>query len=886
MKNHNIHGTLRPTVRPTLSRLPLALAAIGLHGLAVAADASPSTPVAASATAASAASPAAAAAQVQIIGTRPLDSTGTPLSQVPTNVQRLGAADIREQGSAHLADLLQTSLGSVSLSNGPGNPYQSDVNFRGFQASSLLGAPVGLSVWLDGVRMNEPFGAVVNWDLIAPNAIRSLDVLPGSNPNFGGNTLGGALAVSTRNGLDDPGAEIELNAGSFRRRGVQATAGGAGEDRRTDWFVALNRDQQDGYRAHSSSLVNQAFGKGRWRSEDGRSELGASLALANNVLHGTQSLPMDMLADPTSAYTWPDSTDNSFSLAQLKGRHALGDHDQISASLHVRHARTASRNSNAGLDDGCFSDDGTLATTTAADGSTVVKCAGKAPGGTAVNSVTSAAALALGYGRWTSSINAGLVDSLTRQKTVGSSLQWTHDGRLGNLPHVFNAGLSLERSLIDYTQTNTLARLVDYQSVVIPNTEYGFTADGAAPSATNRPQFNGSNVLGDVQLHSLTHALSLSLADTLQLNETWSLSAALSLDHSSLSQRGANHQYLNDDGGYSWTDAVSGQAYYNPAYVGAYKYSNTAASGVATANAIPAGAMAGPQTNDLAGDHHFHRLNPALGLNFNPSRDLGLFAAYSEALRTPTSIELSCADPERPCALPTGFNGDPDLLPVVARTLELGARGRLGAALTWNAAVYDTRLRNDIQFIATSTSYGYFANVGNTERRGFELGADGRWGAWSAGLSLGQVEATYQSSFTTADGQDVTPGKRIPGIPSRSLKLRGRWAATADLSLGAQVQAVNRQFAHGNESNTDPDGVLPGYALLNLDAQWRLSPRLSVALRVNNAADRRCSNYGLAGVTSLYSMTEQAFRTPGAPRTLGFTLRYEFDRPAAGRAGA
>jgi len=60
---------------------------------------------------------------------------------------------------------------------------------------------------------------------------------------------------------------------------------------------------------------------------------------------------------------------------------------------------------------------------------------------------------------------------------------------------------------------------------------------------------------------------------------------------------------------------------------------------------------------------------------------------------------------------------------VVAKTVEFGARGRLGESSRWNAAVYDTRLSNDIQFIATSSSLGYFANVGNTERRGLELGA-------------------------------------------------------------------------------------------------------------------------------------------------------------------
>jgi iron complex outermembrane receptor protein len=37
-----------------------------------------------------------------------------------------------------------------------------DVNFRGYSASPLLGTPQGLSVFVDGVRVNESFGDTVN----------------------------------------------------------------------------------------------------------------------------------------------------------------------------------------------------------------------------------------------------------------------------------------------------------------------------------------------------------------------------------------------------------------------------------------------------------------------------------------------------------------------------------------------------------------------------------------------------------------------------------------------------------------------------------------------------------------------------------------------------
>ena len=83
---------------------------------------------------------------VEVVGQTLLDGVGVPLSEVPALVQSLHAADIAAQNPGNLADLLNQNLGAVSVSNGTGNPYQTDVNYRGFQATSLLGAP--LFIWL------------------------------------------------------------------------------------------------------------------------------------------------------------------------------------------------------------------------------------------------------------------------------------------------------------------------------------------------------------------------------------------------------------------------------------------------------------------------------------------------------------------------------------------------------------------------------------------------------------------------------------------------------------------------------------------------------------------------------------------------------------------
>lgn len=804
---------------------------------------------------------------VVVVGT-PLDDTGIPLSRTPANAQSL---DLRDRpGATNLADLLDGALGSVSVSNAIGNPYQNDVNYRGFQATSLLGAPVGLAVYFDGVRMNEPFGSIVNWDLVPMNAVRIVAVQPGSNPIFGLNALGGALVVSTRTGQDSPGATASLLGGSFGRRAASLEIGGAGGGG-TDYFLAANYDKQDGYRAFSGSEVKQAYGNVRWRDPGERTLVELSGAYADTHLRGTQSLPLDMLSTPRAAYTAPDSIANRMRLVSLKASHWLDEANQLSGQVYYRQSDAQSSNSNAGLDDGCFNDDGSPATN-----ATGFKCGNQAPGGTAVNSVTGANALALGYGRWTSSINTSLVASSIRQSTVGTSAQWTSSAPIADHRNAFVLGGTFDQSNISYRQDTRLARLIDFQTVVSPNRIYGFTANGLAPSATNLPAFTGSNVLATVDLGSRMKEASLFATDTFDLTQRLSLTLSGSYEYTSIRQDGANRQFLNDDGGFSFTDEVTGVTYFDPSYSAAFRFANTGTGAATTPNGTPAGAVAGPEVHSLDGSHSYRRFNPRIGFNYNLDDGTGIFGGYSESMRAPTSIELSCADPNSPCALPTGFNGDPDLKAVTARTFELGARGTLFGKIDWDVAAYDSRLRNDIQFITTSTTFGYFANVGDTERRGVELGAQARFDKLMLSANYGYVQAAYRSPFTTADGEVVANGDLIPGIPASTFKLRAGYAVTEAFHVGAALIAVGDQYAHGDENNDDPDGKVPGYAVVDLDAEYRIGRRLTVAVNIDNLFDRKYATYGLAGVTSIYTLATQPFRTPAPPRSVWLKVTYAF----------
>jgi outer membrane receptor protein involved in Fe transport len=703
------------------------------------------------------------------------------------------------------------------------------------------------------------------------NAISTINVQPGSNPIFGLNALGGTLVVNTRTGKGSPGFAVSVLGGSFGRRAATFEAGASDTRSSTDVFLAGAYDKRDGYRDFSGSEVKQLYGKLRWHDPGDKTLVELSGAYADTTLSGTQSLPLDMLSTPKAAYTAPDFIANRMRLFNLKASHWLDETNQLSGQVYYRQSNARSQNSNAGLVDGCLNDDGSPVTN-----ATGFKCGNQAPNGTAVNSVTGANALALGFERWTSSINTSLVTSSVLQSTVGASAQWASSTPIVDHRNTFFLGGSFNRSNISYAQSTFLARLINYQAVVIPNREYGFTANGLPPSATNLPAFTGSNVLSAVALGSRMKEASVFLTDTFDVTENLSLTASGSFEYTSIDQDGANSQFLDDDGGFSFTDSVTGVTYYNPTYSSAFKFSNSSTGSLTAPNGKPAGAVAGPVRNSLDGSHHYQRFNPRIGFNYNLDDGTGLFGGYSETMRAPTSIELSCADPDSPCSLPTGFNGDPDLKAVTARTFELGARGTLFGKVNWNVAAYDSGLHNDIQFITTSATFGYFFNVGDTARRGVELGAETQLGRLSLSANYGYVKAVYRSPFTTAAGESVVSGDRIPGIPSSTLKLRAGYPMTDNLRVGAAVIVASDQYAHGNESNTNPGGKIPGYAVLNLDAQYRIGKALTVSLNVDNLFDKKYATYGLSGETSIYTLATQPFRTPAPPRGVWLKAVYSF----------
>ena len=280
--------------------------------------------------------------EVVVIGTTPLEGIGLPKNEIPSNVQTGDSADMQRQQTLNIADYMNNNFSGVNASDSAGNPYQMDIYYHGFTASPLLGTPEGLSVYVDGVRVNESFGDTVNWDLIPQSAISTVTLMSGSNPVFGLNTLGGALSIRTKSGHDDPGTEIEAYGGSFGRRSFEGETGGAFGN--FDYFFTGSFFDETGWRQNSPSRVVQGFGKVGWQTD--KTDLDLSYTYADTSLWGNGATPESMLGYLYESSYTPDYTANLMNFVNLTGTQFLADKLLLSGNIYYRHLITESINGN------------------------------------------------------------------------------------------------------------------------------------------------------------------------------------------------------------------------------------------------------------------------------------------------------------------------------------------------------------------------------------------------------------------------------------------------------------------------------------------------------------------------------------------------------------
>ena len=1001
----------------------------------------------------------------------PLPGLNITKEQIAGNVQSITAQEIKDAHSLSLSDLLNSKLQSVNVNDYQGNPFQMDISYRGFTAGPQLGTPQGLSVFLDGIRVNEPFGDVVNWDMIPMNALSRFDVFPGSNPLFGLNTLGGALSMKTKSGFDSPGITSEVLTGSYGRKQLQATAGW--NNGSVAAFGAVNLFMEDGWRTNSPSKVNQAFGKLEWQGE--KAMLGFSALAVVNKLVGNGTVPQELYnQDYKAVFTSPDETRNRLLQLQVSG--AFDFTDQIGLTGQV-YSRDSKRRSQTGdiIDIETFRNDDhsyIMAGTRLPGTGSMLQC-----GYTDANSDGIPDYIKVSDANWLPflmSVNAGSPDySLVERNgdlnsaEMDSALKKLFEKKLydvfindfipssdnlyegvtamggfmsygmgtgyfdddGNGYRVFadkplnystcahddgsapNPNAPWVQGMMPSTPVKARDGAVDNGSgvvlgtptAVITNSNIEQTGKGAAvqlnfnydqhkamvgvsldrASATylgtqrlalldnNRHVFSDPSQLGE-EFYAGNHDLPIndfsgdSLTKSVYFSENWSPVETLNL---SLSGR-YNVTKVKSD----LAPSVKDSRLQNLHLINRYTF-GVVCPGTDLSNCpysldspIPADQY---WDNLVLVDHRttlldkpamekfsYNNFNPSLGATWQAKPNLNMYANWNQGTRVPSVIELGCAYDDtlvrvggqymprsiadgRGCKLPSALSGDPYLPQVVARTMEVGARGKFKDVLEWNVSAYRTEVKDDIYMVSVTNELNFFQDVGSTRRQGVEFGLNGQYGKSDFRVNYSLTEATFQSFFKMASPYNssrvitsgsadenmiqVQPGNVMPGVPFNNFNFNWGYRLTPALKLNFGLVAHSRSFLRGNENNAHtpspgqnivahinglprliktPDneysGTAPGYAVLNFNAHYDLGQGWSANLLINNLLDKQYFTAGRLGLNPFapsrigaigpggfnYNSSEwlsSQFISAGAPRGVWASLSYDFDAAQASK---
>jgi iron complex outermembrane receptor protein len=831
----------------------------------------------------------------------PLPGVIIQREQMSSNVQSATAGDIERAQTQSLTDFMNSTMQSVSVNDYQGNPFQQDLVFRGFAASPLIGTPQGLSVYVDGVRVNEPFGEVVNWDLIPVNAIHRMDLLPGSDPLFGLNTLGGALAISTKSGFTSPKIEGSILGGSWGRRQAKFSAGA--NNGLLGGFVAVNMFDEDGWRVNSPSSVRQAYG--RLDLQGALGGLGLSLLHASNTLIGNGLVPYELYRqDPKGVFTSPDETTNKVNHFNGNGRLNLTEAVTMSAQTYWRGFDQVSRGGDVWEDFRATASRLRLdcnngipnATADGAIGVDLPGCPNLQPNG---------------------------IFNIGRAGQTANGVSWQMNWLGEKSQIVF--GAALDKTSIDFRQGQQLGFIDATREVRLAPERYDDLFLIPLVQEIQRNNLVGGSDSGSLYVKAIT-----TNPDFWKHDSTLHLNVGLRYNRTRVTQQ------LTAD---------------RP--IPLYQFDESLFRRLAP--------RCGAENGDpfaryycTSGNYLYESLNPSAGVSWLPKETLNLYLNWSRGSRVPSTIELGCArdrEAERlagggrntgktpGCSVPTALTYDPFLPQVISYTTEAGVRGSTeDGRVAWNAGVYQTNLSNDILFVSLgSRNRGVFDTFGKTRRRGLEFGMDGQFGRHRLTASYSRIDATFEStaevvnlsnsSATKEVGKVSTfviePGDRIPGIPRDSLRLAWKYDATDRLNVGLSMIANGWSYVRGNENNAhspggtdsngeptlgtnDPtitvepgrkyvgQGRIPGYAIFHLIATYQATKQLSFSLRLDNLFDRQyvtagglalspftASVWGVRDASGFNynsnDWTHSTFVGPGAPRALWVSLNYVFD---------
>ena len=751
---------------------------------------------------------------IEVVGVSPIPGGGEiDREKIPSNVQTIDARDLDHARAPSLLDGMVQSLPGVSLSDQSGNPFQRNLDYRGFTASPVPGTPQGIAVYQNGNRINEAFGDVVNWDLIPEMAIARMTLMP-NNPLFGLNATGGALSIEMKNGFNYHGTEVQLFGGSYGRITGGAQAGY--QDGNIGAYVAADSTYDRGWRDHSSSSqIRRMYVDLGARGDE--TEFHVSFTGGDNKLGSVAATPIEMLNQRwSSVYTWPQTTHLQLAFLQANAKWTPTDTFTVQANSYFRAYRASHVDGN-GTDAQACDDGGALSgQLCVGDGATGIN-----QNAAVLNTLAGNTAL-------------GAIDrNSTRSNSYGGSLQATSGSQLFGHDNHFVVGTSLDRGRSRFQASSELGTID--QNLFVTGT--GVFID--PPDADNTP----------VNLTANNTYVGVYATNTFDITSQLSATAGGRFNYAQVN--------LQDETGVNplLTSRNNFQRF-NPVVGLTYKVTPnlTAYAGYSEANRAPTALELGCSDPAIPCQiDNFLIADPPLKQVVSHTVEGGLRGEWSGG--------AAAADP-MPRKAP-------------AKVIENGWRLRWGVSLfrTENSDdiinVASELVPNFGYFknAGTTLRQGVEAKV--------DLSWD-RWTAYANYTFVDATFQSTFTSNDPAAGVTVTvaPGSHIPLVPAHRLKLGAEYAITDAWKLGANLNYVGSQYLLRDDANTYPK--VPAYWVVNLHTSYQVTKNVEVFGLVQNLFNQRYYSAGTLfdaggfnnstpGGANLVSFNDPRSMVPGMP---------------------
>jgi outer membrane receptor protein involved in Fe transport len=260
----------------------------------------------------------------------------------------------------------------------------------------------------------------------------------------------------------------------------------------------------------------------------------------------------------------------------------------------------------------------------------------------------------------------------------------------------------------------------------------------------------------------------------------------------------------------------------------------------------------------------FTHLSPRFGATYEFDPVWRGYAVVSGGFRAPAPVELGCASPDAPCPLPYALGSDPPLQPVTLASYEVGADWSPRGGSTLEASLFWSDVHDEIVFVASTNTQGYFQNIPHTRRAGVEVsGTLMLPRGMRASASYTFLNATYQSTVLLSSQlpvpDSVHPGDVFPLSPHDRVTFA--FGATEVVGSGTidgeiGMNAVSTQFVRGDDANVE--APLAGYAVWRLRATYARD-HVAFTATVQNLFDHKFSSFA--------TYADNPVGPPGGPPT-------------------